>query len=95
MAQKWYPVIDYSKCEECGACIDKCSHGVYNKEKTPAPVVISPESCVDHCHGCGNICPNGAITYVGEDTGWMPPNGEKAKGSDCDCGCGEGCSCGR
>lgn len=95
MAQKWYPVIDYSKCEECGACIDKCSHGVYNKEKTPTPVVISPESCVDHCHGCGNICPNGAITYVGEDTGWTPPNGEKAKGSDCDCGCGEGCSCGR
>ncbi len=33
-------------------------------------------------------CPVGAITYVGDDTGWMPPNGtQKSAESCCSCGC--------
>lgn len=24
---------------------------------------------IDHCHGCGNKCPVGAISYVGDDIG--------------------------
>ena len=91
MAKTWYPVIDYAECTECGACVRKCSHGVYNKDKAPTPVVAFPEDCIDHCHGCGNICPNGAITYVGEDTGWVPSNGKRA---DEGCDCGGGCCCG-
>lgn len=75
MAKKWYPVIDYTLCEECGTCINQCTHDVYNHTKAPSPIVINPENCVDHCHGCGNLCPTGAITYVGDDTGWIPPNG--------------------
>jgi len=78
MAKTWYPVVDYTICEECGTCVEKCPHGVYNTAKTPSPVVINPEACVDHCHGCGSRCPVGAITYLGEDTGWTPPNGKKA-----------------
>lgn len=74
MTKKWYPVIDYTVCIECGACITKCNHGVYDKTKAPGPVVINHESCIDHCHGCGNLCPTGAITYVGDDTGWNPLN---------------------
>ena len=66
MAQKWYPVIDYVACVECGTCVNFCPHHVYNKTKAPTPVVEHPEMCVDHCHGCGNRCPQGAITYVGE-----------------------------
>jgi len=77
MAKKWYPVIDYVACIECGTCVKKCSHGVYDNEKESTPVVTNPEECIDHCHGCGNICPKGAITYVGEDTGWVPTNGER------------------
>jgi len=88
MAKTWYPVIDYLTCEECGTCIAKCPHGVYDTTKAPSPVVQNPEACVDHCHGCGNRCPVGAITYVGEDTGWTPPNGEKAaEEACCSCGC--------
>ena len=79
MANCWYPVIDYSSCTECGSCVAKCAHGVYDAKKAPVPVVIDPVSCVDHCHGCGNRCPVGAITYVGDDTGWTPPNGAPAK----------------
>ena len=89
MAKTWYPVIDYLTCVECGTCAVKCPHGVYDTTKAPSPVVKKPEACVDHCHGCGNRCPVGAITYVGEDTGWTPPNGElQEEESRCSCGCG-------
>ena len=87
MAKTWYPVIDYLTCIECGACISKCSHGVYDKAKAPSPVVKNPQACVDHCHGCGNICPVGAITYVGEDIGWTLPKAEQTTQEAC-CSCG-------
>jgi len=46
--------------------------------KRDANVVVSnPNGCYDHCHGCGNICPTGAITYFGDDTGWVPPAATK------------------
>ena len=90
MSKKWYPVINYVVCAECGACIDKCAHGVYDNEKAPSPIVINGDGCIEGCHGCGNICPNGAITYVGDDTGWTPPNGEDSDNS-CGCGCGGSC----
>lgn len=92
MSKTWYPVIDYMKCEECGICGKKCTHGVYNKAKFPVPVVQNPQKCVDHCHGCGGLCPTGAITYVGDDTGWTPPNGAsegKENESSCACGCSD------
>ena len=88
MAKAWYPVIDYSICTECGTCVFKCPHGVYDAKKAPTPVVFAPECCVDHCHGCGNRCPVGAITYVGDDTGWTPPNGAPLTAE-------KACSCGR
>ena len=78
MSKLWYPVIDYEKCEECGACSDKCSHGVYDKTKAPTPVVIYTEGCVEGCHGCGKLCPSGAICYVGENM---------KKSNDCGCSC--------
>lgn len=91
MAKMWYPVIDYLACIECGTCVAKCPHAVYDVSKAPSPVVQNPEACVDHCHGCGNRCPVGAITYVGEDTGWTPPNGQRAAEEAC-CSCGEAAS---
>ncbi len=87
MAQKWYPVIDYVECVECGICIKKCPHGVYDTSKAPSPVVKYPESCIDHCHGCGNLCPVDAITYVGDDMGWAPPKGNTESAEVC-CSCG-------
>ena len=87
MAKTWYPVIDYSLCIECATCVSKCPHGVYDTSKAPTPVVTNPNECVDHCHGCGNRCPVGAITYVGDDTGWIPPNGKLEKAEPC-CSCG-------
>ena len=87
MAKTWYPVIDYMECEECGSCVAMCPHGVYDKTKAPTPVVINPDSCIDHCHFCGSQCPQGAINFVGDDTGWTPPNaGQEAEEVCCSCG---------
>lgn len=66
MSIRWYPVIDNNQCYECGACVNKCTHGVYDKENGLSPKVINPEGCIDGCHGCGNLCPSGALQYSGE-----------------------------
>lgn len=65
MSKTWYPVIDYSLCKECGDCLNKCKHGVY-EEKEKCPVVVYPDGCVQGCHGCQKLCPTGAIKYVGD-----------------------------
>ena len=79
MSKNWYPVIDYNECGECGACVDKCMHGVYDKLKAPSPVVIFPEGCIEGCKGCGDLCPNSAIQYVGDIE------------YNCGCDCSGGC----
>ncbi len=95
MAKTWYPVVDYAVCVECGNCVAMCPHKVYDTAKAPSPVVKNPDGCVDHCHGCGKRCPVGAITYVGEDTGWIPPNRkQEAEEATCSCGCSEASGCG-
>lgn len=65
MSKKYYPVINYETCIECGACVEKCSHGVYEKN-TLKPNVIFPEGCIDGCHGCQNLCTTASIDYVGD-----------------------------
>ena len=89
MAKTWYPVIDYSVCVDCGTCVEHCGHGVYDKSKAPSSVVVCPDGCVDRCHGCGNKCPTGAISYVGDDTGWVSPNGKQENAESC-CSHGDG-----
>ena len=84
MSKNWYPIINEENCSKCGGCIDKCKHGVYDKEKTPTPLVVNEEGCVEGCHGCGNLCPNGAITYYGDETGWIPPEKIVANEIACD-----------
>jgi NAD-dependent dihydropyrimidine dehydrogenase PreA subunit len=72
MSKTWYPVLNYDECINCESCFNKCSHGVY-KLKNSRSIVVKPEGCVQGCHGCGNICPVGAIEYFGENTDWTPP----------------------
>lgn len=85
MAKNWYPVVDISTCVECGTCVNFCPHNVYDKSKATTPVVTDPDACIDGCHRCGKRCPQGAITYVGDDTGWTPPNGTPQEDSGCCC----------
>jgi NAD-dependent dihydropyrimidine dehydrogenase PreA subunit len=85
----WHPIINTVTCTECGKCVDKCSRGVYDKNSLKKPVIINAESCKDGCHGCGDLCPTGSITYNKENTDWVPPNAPKKSSSDC--GCKTGC----
>jgi NAD-dependent dihydropyrimidine dehydrogenase PreA subunit len=92
MSKKWYPVIDYSLCTECGNCTDMCMHGVFDGEKAPSPVVIFPEGCIDGCHGCGKKCPADAISYVGDKPVESNPccfscNVEEEESNEVDAGC--------
>lgn len=75
MAKNWYPMINEETCLECGSCVKKCTHGVYNKS-SQKPVVIYTDGCVDGCHGCGNLCPADAIVYFGDTK----------QETTCDCG---------
>jgi NAD-dependent dihydropyrimidine dehydrogenase PreA subunit len=81
MSKKWYPVINFETCIECGRCIHMCCHGVYDKT-LKKPTVVHPDGCVEGCHGCGNKCPTHSIEYVGEINGKQEA-----------CGCGESCEC--
>ena len=87
MAKNWYPEIDRMACVACGACVEKCGQGVYDKTAAPLPIIVHPDGCIDHCHGCGNLCPTGAISYVGEDTGWAAPALQQGEEAPCACGC--------
>ena len=88
MSKTWYPMINYERCIECGLCVDMCSHGVYDENKAPRPVVVAPGECVTGCKGCAGQCPSEAIEYFG-DTGAATDNTACCDG-DCDCGSG-GC----
>lgn len=82
MSKRWYPVINYETCINCKACIEKCSHGVYDKENEE-PKVIYPEGCIEGCRGCQNLCPAGSIEYVGDIK----------QEKQFDCGCDENTCC--
>jgi len=77
MSKNWYPILNYEACTACGACLRKCSHGVF-KDKDGMIVVVKPVGCVEGCHGCQNLCPAGAISYFGE-------NDPAVKPAQCDC----------
>lgn len=100
MSKNWYPTIDYDSCAECGACVEKCSHGVYDESKSPHPVVINPDNCIEGCTGCGSLCPADAIEYFGSDSDIQSAGcGCCCSGDDCasepdsnsDCDCSGGC----
>ncbi len=86
MSKEWYPVINIENCIQCGACIEMCPNGVYEKG-TDSPIVINPEGCGYGCKGCQARCPASAIEYVG-DTGK-----EVSSQCNCACGCGENSNC--
>jgi NAD-dependent dihydropyrimidine dehydrogenase PreA subunit len=57
----WYPLIDYSRCTDCGQCADFCLFGVY--EKNGRVIVSNPENCKNNCPACARICPATAIIF--------------------------------
>lgn len=64
----WFPVIDETRCTNCGQCFEFCLFGVYGKDAGGKVRVVNPYSCKNNCPACARICPAAAIIFpkVGE-----------------------------
>ncbi|MDH6314049.1 heterodisulfide reductase subunit A-like polyferredoxin [Parabacteroides sp. PFB2-10] len=58
----WYPVLDKTRCIECGKCHDFCLFGVYTIENKQVKVV-QPQNCKNNCPACARMCPSKAIIF--------------------------------
>lgn len=58
----WYPMIDKTRCTNCGQCANFCLFGVY-ETKEGAVQVINPKGCKNNCPACARICPQTAIIF--------------------------------
>jgi NAD-dependent dihydropyrimidine dehydrogenase PreA subunit len=62
-AERWYPVIDISRCKNCRNCLQFCLFGVYEVDAEGGVIVRNPDSCKPGCPACSRICPEGAIMF--------------------------------
>lgn len=53
------PIINETKCDGCGLCVELCSTGALALRDEKA-VVVNPEACL-YEGVCEDICPQGAI----------------------------------
>jgi NAD-dependent dihydropyrimidine dehydrogenase PreA subunit len=61
--ERWYPVIDRQRCQNCLACAEFCLFGVYSKTAEGRIQVAHPEACKPGCPACSRICPSQAIMF--------------------------------
>ena len=66
--QRWYPVIDYSRCTNCMECIDFCLFGVYGVDEQERILVEEQDNCKRGCPACSRVCPENAIVFPGHKT---------------------------
>jgi NAD-dependent dihydropyrimidine dehydrogenase PreA subunit len=72
----WYPVLDKTRCNECGKCHDFCLFGVYSLQDGKV-CVTQPHKCKNNCPACARMCPNKAIIFP--KYGKSPINGGTAQ----------------
>jgi NAD-dependent dihydropyrimidine dehydrogenase PreA subunit len=62
-AERWYPVIDYERCTNCGECLEFCLFGVYDRDEAGLIKAVAPAACKPGCPACSRVCPAGAIMF--------------------------------
>ncbi|OGF48772.1 MAG: hypothetical protein A2044_03900 [Candidatus Firestonebacteria bacterium GWA2_43_8] len=82
--ERWYPVVDYSKCRNCKKCLEFCVFGVYSLGEKKKINVENPGKCKPGCPACSRVCPHGAIMfphYFDDDKicGGRPEKNEKKR----------------
>jgi ferredoxin len=60
---RWHPVVDKSRCDNCGQCLQFCLFGVYTRDDAQGVIVSNPDACKTGCPACSRICPKGAIMF--------------------------------
>jgi NAD-dependent dihydropyrimidine dehydrogenase PreA subunit len=60
---RWYPVIDFHRCENCLECLNFCLFGSFGLDEAGRIFVEEPDACRDGCPACSRICPTGAIVF--------------------------------
>jgi len=63
IAERWYPVLDRSRCLDCRHCLQFCIFGVYEIDGAGRVVAVKPDNCKPGCPACSRICPEGAIIF--------------------------------
>jgi NAD-dependent dihydropyrimidine dehydrogenase PreA subunit len=61
--ERWYPVIDFSRCNDCLECLNFCLFGVFGLDEADRPWIEQPDACRPGCPACARICPSGAIMF--------------------------------
>ncbi len=59
----WFPVVDRSRCSDCGQCHAFCLFGVYSRDKGGVVSVTAPSNCKQGCPACARMCPEAAIIF--------------------------------
>jgi Pyruvate/2-oxoacid:ferredoxin oxidoreductase delta subunit len=62
-AERWYPVLDKSRCTECRHCLQFCLFGVYELDPAGKVRVARPDECKAGCPACARVCPHSAIMF--------------------------------
>jgi Pyruvate/2-oxoacid:ferredoxin oxidoreductase delta subunit len=61
--ERWYPILDGSRCVNCGHCLQFCLFGVYELDAEEKVEVRNPDLCKTGCPACARICPQSAIMF--------------------------------
>jgi NAD-dependent dihydropyrimidine dehydrogenase PreA subunit len=61
--QRWYPVVDRSRCTNCLECLNFCLFGVFTVDDLERLLVSQPDACRDGCPACSRVCPSAAIMF--------------------------------
>jgi hypothetical protein len=60
---RWYPVVDFDRCNDCLECLNFCLFGVYGLDAAGAITVEQPDACRPGCPACARVCPQAAIIF--------------------------------
>lgn len=58
----WFPVIEKTRCNNCGQCARFCLFGVY-RYPDKILMVENPLNCKNNCPACARACPVSAIIF--------------------------------
>ena len=64
---RWYPVIDYSRCDNCLECLNFCLFGVFGIDESGTIFAEEPDACRPGCPACARVCPSRAIMFPEHD----------------------------